>query len=181
MQLMSERAYAEHRRTRGLMGGTQAAVNKAVASGRITKVVDPESKKLMIDPAIADAQWERNTDLDQALRTLGSAAPGAITDEASPAAPKSAVQTSAPPNSNYEAEALRFHPGLELGLVALPTILTREGLGRELVDRVLDSVCAAIRRELRARGEPVRFIAREIEAMLELVAEERANPGSWTE
>lgn len=71
MPLMSERKYAEHRKARGLSGGSQAAVNKAVATGRITKVVDPVSRKPMIDPVIADAQWNRNTDLEQQLRGNG--------------------------------------------------------------------------------------------------------------
>ena len=66
--LLSQRKYAESRRARGLSGGTLEAVRKAISSKRITLVVEPGTGKLKIDPAIADAQWTRNTDLEQQLR-----------------------------------------------------------------------------------------------------------------
>lgn len=75
MPLMSEQKYADYRKARGLPGGSQAAVNKAVKTGRITKVIDPLTKKPKIDPVIADAQWERNTDLEQQLRGNGGVPP----------------------------------------------------------------------------------------------------------
>jgi pyruvate/2-oxoglutarate dehydrogenase complex dihydrolipoamide acyltransferase (E2) component len=50
MALLSQRAYARHR------GVTLRAVQKAVRSGRIQLTEDGK-----IDPAQADAEWERNT------------------------------------------------------------------------------------------------------------------------
>jgi hypothetical protein len=47
--------YAAHRKAVGLSGGTRQAVDKAIASGRISLI---EGR---IDPAVADIQWERNT------------------------------------------------------------------------------------------------------------------------
>jgi hypothetical protein len=72
-QLLSQRKYAGHR------GVTLRAVQKAIKAKRITLVVDPDTKKLMIDPAIADAQWTRNTDLDQQLRGNGGMPPAGPT------------------------------------------------------------------------------------------------------
>jgi phage terminase Nu1 subunit (DNA packaging protein) len=56
MSGISSRAYAEHRRSRGLPGQTKSAVDKALADGRISRT--PEGK---IDPEEADAAWAANT------------------------------------------------------------------------------------------------------------------------
>lgn len=69
---MSLRGYAALRKTRGLPGGSLAAVQKAIATKRITPI---EGK---IDPEVADIQWERKTDPLQQHRGNGghtSAAP----------------------------------------------------------------------------------------------------------
>jgi hypothetical protein len=178
MTLMSERQYAEHRKARGLPGGTQAAVNKAAATGRITKVIDPESKKPMIDPAIADAQWERNTDLEQQLRGHGGLLPAPAVDCAVQSALVARVQTSG--LDQDDLDALRFHLGLEVGLLSLPTILAAEGAAQAAIERVLEGVYHAIRRELEARKESRHFIARELGALRTMLADERERPGTWT-
>lgn len=54
---LSRRAYAASRKKRGLSGGSDAAVRKAIAAGRID--VEPDGT---IDPAKADAQWSAATD-----------------------------------------------------------------------------------------------------------------------
>lgn len=54
---LSRRAYAAHRLERGLPGGTDMAVRKAISTGRITVEADGS-----IDPAKADAQWLSGTD-----------------------------------------------------------------------------------------------------------------------
>ncbi len=54
---LSRRAYATHRKDRGLSGGTEAAVRKAIAAGRIDVLSDGT-----IDPTRADAQWAASTD-----------------------------------------------------------------------------------------------------------------------
>ena len=53
---MSIRAYAEHRKKRGLTGGSAWSVQKALKEGRIKKGEDGK-----IDPAQADRDWQRNT------------------------------------------------------------------------------------------------------------------------
>lgn len=56
MKFLSQRGYAEHRRKRGLSGGTPRAVQKALATGRIT--AHPDGR---IDGRLADSQWKANT------------------------------------------------------------------------------------------------------------------------
>lgn len=51
------RGYARHRKARGLPGGSLAAVQKALATGRIA--VDDDGR---IDVAAADEAWSANTD-----------------------------------------------------------------------------------------------------------------------
>jgi hypothetical protein len=53
---LSLRAYAKHRKALGLRGGTDAAVRKAVATGRIRLLADGT-----VDPVAADASWDANT------------------------------------------------------------------------------------------------------------------------
>lgn len=54
---ISRRKYAAHRKSKGLPGGTDAAVRKAISSGRITVEADNT-----IDPVKADRQWATSTD-----------------------------------------------------------------------------------------------------------------------
>jgi hypothetical protein len=53
---LSIRAYAEHRKALGLLGGSKAGVQKALAAGRI-HYIDGDSRK-GIDPLAADAMWQ---------------------------------------------------------------------------------------------------------------------------
>jgi hypothetical protein len=68
---LSQRAYATHRRELALKGTTHQAVGKAIATGRLVESVHERAGRKLIDPVLADAEWERNTDpgrepLDQA-------------------------------------------------------------------------------------------------------------------
>jgi hypothetical protein len=54
-RLITVAQYARSRKARGLAGGTRQAVEKAIASGRIS-VIDG-----LIDPEVADIQWDKNT------------------------------------------------------------------------------------------------------------------------
>lgn len=55
--LLTQAAYSRSRKARGLSGGSKEAVRKAVDQGRIN-AFGPDK---LIDPVLADAQWERNT------------------------------------------------------------------------------------------------------------------------
>jgi hypothetical protein len=164
----------EMERRRGVAHG---AVRRAVLDGRIPEQAVRRAADGSIDAIefeAATAAWNANTDHAQAARTIG----GAATVAAPAPVPAAVVQTSVP--NSYEADALRLHPGLEVGLISLPTILAREGLAAERVDRVLSSVYAAIRRELSSRQQPVRFIAQELAVLRDMVDDERAHPGTYT-
>jgi hypothetical protein len=54
--LMNQANYAAHRKAHRLPGGTREAVSQAVQTGRIPVFGDG-----MIDPAVADAAWAKNT------------------------------------------------------------------------------------------------------------------------
>ena len=68
-ELLSLRGYAALRKSRGLPGGSLAAVQKAIASKRITPIAGK------IDPEVADIQWQRKTDPTQQQRGNGGPAP----------------------------------------------------------------------------------------------------------
>ena len=70
--------YAAHRKSAGLSGGTRQAVDKAIASGRISLI---EGR---IDPAVADIQWERNT---QRRVDLHANAPAVQVETSAPRSP----------------------------------------------------------------------------------------------
>ena len=67
---LSRRGYALHRKARGLSGGSESGVRKALAEGRIS--LEPDGS---IDPGKVDALWAR-TRADRVptemARTLGS-------------------------------------------------------------------------------------------------------------
>jgi hypothetical protein len=89
------RAYARHRRERGLRGGTLAAVQKAIAHGRI--VPDPDGK---LDPVASDAAWgDRTEPVDPAQVIV---APD----------PATAANTPVSTPSEVPAPAQQLEPGL---------------------------------------------------------------------
>lgn len=79
VELMSVSAYARHR------GCDEKAVRKAINEERIT-AIEREGKKL-IDPAVADIQWERNTRARVAKKAhaTDAAPPAAGRDDGPPA------------------------------------------------------------------------------------------------
>jgi hypothetical protein len=66
--LLTQADYARHRKARGLPGGTREAVRKAVDEGRISTING------LIDPAVADIQWEQNTRARQSPQAAAAAA-----------------------------------------------------------------------------------------------------------
>lgn len=86
--LLNQAQYAEHRKRRGLPGATAMAVSKAVHSRRIT------IQNGLIDPAVADIEWARNTRAIPIKPTTES--PAAAQPELSPAARFLASQPPAP-------------------------------------------------------------------------------------
>lgn len=59
---LSQRAYAAHRKAKGLPGGTHQAVSKAIRDGRLTEASYRKAgSRYMIDPDQADAEWDAAT------------------------------------------------------------------------------------------------------------------------
>jgi hypothetical protein len=58
---LSLRGYAQHRKARGLPGGTLKAVQKAIGDDRIS-VVTLDGRSRIADPEAADREWAANTD-----------------------------------------------------------------------------------------------------------------------
>lgn len=81
--LLTQAEYARSRKARGLPGGSREAVRKAVEEKRIS-VFGPD---LLIDQALADLQWERNT-----RARVGQTGSGVIAGESVPAAAGSEVR-----------------------------------------------------------------------------------------
>ncbi len=54
---MTQAEYARHREGRGMSGGTRQAVARAVEAGRISTIGEDK----LIDPKVADIQWEQNS------------------------------------------------------------------------------------------------------------------------
>lgn len=103
-QLMTQAEYARHREARGLSGGTRQSVSRAVDAGRIT-TIGPEK---LIDPKVADIQWEQNSraraatrgavgPVDQAVQVGRTAA-----NDAPTATPPAAPQAQAQPVNEYQ-------------------------------------------------------------------------------
>lgn len=57
MALQTQREYARHRKESGFDGGSHAAVQKALATGRISY-----AQGNLIDPDLADSAWATNTE-----------------------------------------------------------------------------------------------------------------------
>jgi len=70
MALLSQRAYARHRKELGLRGATHTAVQKAIADGRIAEAVVNGK----IDPSLADYLWsEGSLSVDDEIEALRKA------------------------------------------------------------------------------------------------------------
>lgn len=62
---LSLRAYASHRKAKGLPGGSLQAVQRAVQAGRVT-VVTVDGARRIQEPEAADREWAANTDRSRA-------------------------------------------------------------------------------------------------------------------
>jgi phage terminase Nu1 subunit (DNA packaging protein) len=80
---MSQREYARHR------GVSQAAVSRAISQGRLVKSVNARGS--IVDPALADREWDAATDLSKAPSYVRERAAGRAgsTGGAPPGAPNS--------------------------------------------------------------------------------------------
>lgn len=73
------RAYARHRQEAGLAGGTLRAVQVAIATGRLSRSLTPDKKRIASAVA-ADAEWERTTNSNRVPLT-GTTSPAASRED----------------------------------------------------------------------------------------------------
>jgi hypothetical protein len=107
--LLTISEYARSRKARGLSGGTKQSVHKAIAEKRIS-AFGPDK---LIDPQLADSQWDRNTRARVATGAPMADAPGA--DAGRPELPELAAAAAGPaappPVGDQTPQQLHADPG----------------------------------------------------------------------
>lgn len=148
---MSLRAYARHR------GVALSAVQKAIATGRIHP--EPDGS---IDPAKADAQWDRHT------RTAPPT-PSTVTTPRPPAAPHRSVAPPAPQTGD-DARGVDYHKARavrETYAARLAKLEFEERSGKFLSKDEVDIKYFQLARQLRDRIQQIpRKVAPEIVALV---------------
>ena len=151
------------------LGRHHHAVQKAISDGRVPAASvrrDERGRVVAVDFPSASIAWRLSTDPSQALRR--AAAPVNVPDEA---------PCQAPPPTQASAPAIA---ALELALVVLPAALEALGVGGALITLGLAAVREAMEGELRARGVDDAEISELVGRLLEMIDDERAQPGTWT-
>lgn len=97
--LLTISEYARSRKARGLSGGTKQSVHKAIEEKRISAF----GPKKLIDPTLADSQWDRNT---RARVATGGIVPA---EEARPDLPELAAAAVAPAAPADQAPQPQLH------------------------------------------------------------------------
>lgn len=151
---MSIRAYAQHR------GVSHEAVRKAIAAGRIQKEADGS-----IDPAKADAQWQRHTrpaPLSSAKSVATRVATPVATSRPSSAAPTPAAGDEARGVDYHKARAVR-----ETYSARLAKLEFEERTGKLISKDEVDIKYFQLARQLRDRMQQIpRKVAPEIVALV---------------
>jgi hypothetical protein len=135
---LSIRAYAEHRRSRNLRGGTPAAVQGALQAGRIRPNAHGK-----IDPRKADAEWERSTGPVPTAAGRVVAAPAAPGVEAGGRSDRLNYAQSRAVREAYEARLKRLDYETRLGRMVPADDVKLEAFrrARSLRDRMLAIPC----------------------------------------
>lgn len=157
--LLTQADYARHRKARGLPGGSREAVRKAVDEGRISTING------MIDPAVADIQWEQNT--RARFSPQASAQPAVAGDLVAqaggeaPAAPPIA-EKAAPVDTGYSGARARR----EIADAEKAELETAKLRGSMVLREDVDRAMFEIGRELRDRlASCARRVAAEVSSM----------------
>jgi hypothetical protein len=100
---ITQAAYARHRAAAGLPGATKVAVGRAVKSGRLSgSLVMVDGVARVRDVALADREWEANTDVSMRLRAQGFTTPAAALAALMPRAEPAPPTIDAPPTEEPE-------------------------------------------------------------------------------
>lgn len=92
-ELITQYAYAKRR------GCTHRAVQKAIESGRLVKALHKQGDKLLLNPAVADAEWAKNTDTSKPSNTVVPRQNDAQAANAKPAATTLPALVARPPKA----------------------------------------------------------------------------------
>lgn len=154
--LLTQAEYARSRKDRGLPGGSREAIRKAVAEGRIS-AFGPDK---LLDQALADSQWERNTRARFSPQAAAGAAstPDLLDDAngepvtAQPGAAVASAPAAAAPDTGYssararremaDAEKAEIETAKLRGAMVMREDVDRAGyeIARELRDAMESSV-----------------------------------------
>lgn len=99
-KLLSQLAYANHRKQLSLPGATHAAVAKAIKSGRLSRCLHQENGKVLIDPKVADKEWAANTNV-----VMQRGEESVVTQDESSPRKSSASKSQAPATSHKPSES----------------------------------------------------------------------------
>lgn len=146
--LLSFRQYAKHR------GCSVQAVSKAVMAGRITTVADDKGRR-KIDPEVADIQWVRNTDADQARRAAGNRVPAPLGNVAPPDPP--AILSARERNETAQAELRELELQEKRGMLVKAEDVKRRAFVQARAARdALQSVPARVSAIVAAESDPAK-------------------------
>lgn len=155
--LLTQAEYARSRKERGLSGGSREAVRKAVDGGKISAF----GADKLLDKALADSQWERNTRarfspqaaagastpdlLDDATGAQATSQPGAAVAGASaqvPAVPDTGYSNARARREMADAEKAEIETAKLRGAMVMREDVDRAGyeIARELRDAMESSV-----------------------------------------
>lgn len=156
--LLTQAEYARSRKERGLPGGSREAVRKAVDEGRIS-AFGPDK---LLDKALADSQWERNT---RTRVSPSSAASAQLGLDVSGDAP---LENSEPASSKSAADPgyMQFRSRREEADAQIAEMNAAKMRGSMLMRQDVDRAMFEIGREIRDRlAACARRIAAEVASL----------------
>lgn len=166
---LSRRAYARHRKDLGLIGGTDAAVRKAITAGRID--VEPDGT---INPAKADAQWAASTDKNK-VRSADSIEKGVAsareTIEAGEEKPLTQAQVEAVEAGVAEAEQMEPPEG---GMTMAKAAAADKAYSAKLKQLKFEQLKKSLVNRKRAEAHVYDLARRERDAWMQLPAKKAA-------
>lgn len=162
--MLTQAEYARSRAERGLPGGSREAVRRAVDAGRI-KAFGPDK---LLDQALADAQWERNTRARPGQATTPSAGhvstPDLLDGEAAKDGPF--LEAPASPRGSADPGYMQFRARREEADAQIAEMNAAKMRGAMLMREDVDRAMFEIGRELRdALTSCARRIASEVASM----------------
>lgn len=102
---ISLRAYAAHRKSLGLTGGSLPAVRKAITAGRLLEsLVTVDGVKKIADPDLANREWEANTDPTRGVIGFSGGNDGDGGDDDDDDRPQSPIVVAAAREKHWKAE-----------------------------------------------------------------------------